>query len=202
MKFYNGKAPNPRRVRIFMAEKGVEVPRVELDLQKFEARTPEFRRLNSLEQAPILVLDDGTVIAESVAICRYLEELHPTPALFGADALSRARVEMWNRRMEIEVLGTCTNIAFHSIAFFKDRVIQVPAFVEAQRETLPKKWTWLDRELSDERPFVAGDSFSVADITGMTASQVSEYLGLPIPAGLRHVKRWDEKMRARPSWAA
>jgi glutathione S-transferase len=202
MKLYNGKAPNPRRVRIFLAEKGIDVPRVDLDLQKFEARTPEFSRINSLQQAPVLVLDDGTIITESVAICRYLEEAHPTPALFGASAVERAKVEMWNRRMEIELFATCGNIALHTFEFFKDRIIQVPAFAEAQRETMPKKWAWLDRELADERPFIAGDSFSVADITGMTASMVAEYAGVPIPAGLRHAKRWDEKMRARPSWAA
>jgi len=202
MKFYNGSAPNPRRVRIFIAEKGIEVPRVEMNLREFEARTPEFRRINSLAQAPVLKLDDGTVITESVAICRYLEELHPEPALFGSGALGKARVEMWNRRMEIELFNTCAGIAQHSFEFFKDVVYQVPAYAQAQRAVLPDKWAWLDRELSDERRFIAGETFSVADITGMAASMLSEFLESPIPASLTHVRRWDERVRARPSWGA
>jgi glutathione S-transferase len=202
MKLYNGPAPNPRRVRIFIAEKGIELPQVDLNLREGQSHTPEFRRLNSLGQVPVLVLDDGTAIAESVAICRYLEELHPNPSLFGTDPVSRARIEMWNRRMEIEILTTCGSVAVHTLDFFKDRVYQVPDYAKAQRAVMPEKWAWLDRELADGRPFIAGDSFSVADITGMTASMLAQFVDLPIPASLSNLRRWDERMRARPSWNA
>src|SRR4051794_10644735 len=107
MKLYEeGRAPNPRRLRIFLAEKGLSVPRVQIDLNKGEHKTPAFTALNPLQRTPALELDDGTVIAESIAICRYFEELHPDPPLFGVGALERARVEMWQRRLEFGLLGT------------------------------------------------------------------------------------------------
>ncbi len=104
MRLYCGDGPNSYRVRIFTAEKGIEVPQVRIDFAKGEHRSAEFLKLNSLGQIPVLVLDDGTVITESVAICRYFETLHPSPALFGADAVSAGKVEMWNRRAEIRDL--------------------------------------------------------------------------------------------------
>lgn len=202
MQLYNGGAPGPRRVRIFMAEKGIDLPRKDLELQNNEARTPEFLEKNSLGAVPVLELDDGTVITESVAICRYLEEQHPAPALFGADALERAKVEMWNRRMELEVFNTLASVVQHSLDFFKDRLIQVPAYAEAQRETAARKFEWLDGELSDGRPYVAGEIFSVADITGMAALGIAGFIEIPIPEACTHVHRWADRMRSRPSWDA
>ena len=105
-RLYVSVGPNSYRVRIFMAEKGVDLPRVEIDFGKGEHKSPEFLKLNSLGQVPLLELEDGTVISQSVAICRYLEELHPEPPLFGTDPVGRAKVEMWNRRAELEVMGT------------------------------------------------------------------------------------------------
>ncbi|WP_394824681.1 glutathione S-transferase family protein [Pendulispora albinea] len=195
-------APNPRRVRIFMAEKGIDLPRVAVDVLGKETRTAEFSKINSLGQVPVLQLEDGTLISESVAICRYLEELRPAPALFGSDAKSRAQVEMWNRRMESEIFGTIGNVGLHSDEFFKGKIAQVPAFSDAQRKAAPEKWAWLDRELADGRPFIAGEQFSVADITGMVASWLGGHLKIEIPASLTHVHRWHERMRARPSWSA
>lgn len=202
MKLYQGDGPNSYRVRIFMAEKGIEVPMVRIDFAKGEHRTPEFLKLNSLGQIPVLELDDGTVITESIAICRYLEELHPQPPLFGHDAPSSGKVEMWNRRMEQQVFATIGNVALHSDPFFKERHTQVPAFAEAQRAAVPQKWAWLDRELADGRPFIAGDFFSTADIIGMVASWLGEVFDMPIPDGVDNVRRWDKAMRARPSWLA
>jgi glutathione S-transferase len=167
-----------------------------------EHRTPEFLKLNSLGQIPVLVIGDGTVITESVAICRYLEELYPSPALFGTGAVERAKVEMWNRRIEIEIFGTIGNVALHSDAFFKDRLVQFPAFAETQRKAVPKKWAWLDREIADGRPFLAGDNFSVADITGGVASWLGGVFGMETPAELPNVRRWNERVKARPSWNA
>lgn len=148
----------------------------------------------------MLLLDDGTALSESVAICRYLEALHPQPVLFGADANERAQIEMWNRRIELEILNTIGNVASHTDPLFKDRVVQIPAFAEPQRKAVPEKWAWLDSELADGRAFVAGARFSVADLTGMATSWLGELLEIGIPASLAHVRRWDERMRERPSW--
>ncbi len=202
MKFYDGAAPNPRRVRIFLAEKGVEVPTERLDIPKNEARSPAFLKKNSLGAVPVLELDDGTIITESVAICRYFEELYPDPPLFGADAVERAKVEMWNRRIEIEIMTNIGAVALHTFDFFKDRVMQVPAYAEAQRETSMKKLAWLDGELADGRPYLTGDRFSVADITGMTASMIAGFVGIEIPEELSNLRRWDDRLRSRPSWDA
>ena len=202
MKLYQGIGPNSYRVRIFMAEKGIELPLVNVDLTQWEHRKPEFLALNSLGQIPVLVLDDGTVITESVAICRYLEELHPVPPLFGADAVSRGTIEMWNRRIELQVFGTIGNVALHSEPLFKDRLVQFPAFGETQRKAVPEKWAWLDREMNDGRTFIAGEAFSVADITGAVASWLGEFFGMEIPASLSNVQRWKERVRSRPSWNA
>ncbi len=201
MKLYDGGAPSPRRVRIFIAEKGLDIPKVELDLTLGDNRHPDFLKLNSLGQVPLLELDDGTAISESIAICRYLEELHPEPALFGRSAIERAHVEMWNRRMENEILGTLANVAMHTLPYFKDKGTQVPAFAEAQREVARAKWAWLDGELSDGRAFVAGTVFSIADITGMAASMVAEFVDLKPDDGLRYVRVWEEALRSRHSWA-
>ncbi|APG84965.1 glutathione S-transferase family protein [Sinorhizobium americanum CCGM7] len=202
MKLYQGIGPNSYRVRIFLKEKGIEVPRVEIDFAKGEHRAPEFLKLNSLGQIPVLELDDGTIITESVAICRYFEEVHPEPPLFGFDAVSRAKVEMWNRRAELVVFATIGNVPLHSDALFKDRLTQFPAFAETERRAVPKKWAWLDRELADGRPFLAGEAYSVADITAGVCGWLSEIFGMEIPAELKNVQRWKERVRSRPSWNA
>jgi len=202
MKLYVAPGPNSYRVRIFMAEKGIKLPMVELDYAKREHKSPEFLKLNSLGQVPVLVLDDGAVITESVAICRLLEDLHPTPPLFGNDAKSKGLIEMWNRRMEQEVFGTIGNVTLHTNEFFKERVIQVPAFAEAQRKMIPGKWAWLDSEMSDGRPFLAGDQFSIADISGMVTLWLSEVFSYEVPSNLAHVQAWNERLRQRPSWNA
>lgn len=202
MKLYVAPGPNSYRVRIFMAEKGIELPLVELDYAKREHKSPKFLKLNSLGQVPVLELDDGTVITESVAICRYLEALHPTPALFGSDAVSKGRIEMWNRRIEQEVFATMGNVVFHTNEFFKERVVQVPEFAETQKRAIPDKWTWLDREMSDGRAYLAGDDFSAADISGMVTLWLSEVFSFEIPAKLSYVQSWNERLRQRPSWNA
>lgn len=202
MRLYCGDGPNSYRVRIFTAEKGIEVPQVRIDFAKGEHRSAEFLKLNSLGQIPVLVLDDGTVITESVAICRYFETLHPSPALFGADAVSAGKVEMWNRRAEIEIFGTIGNVALHTAELFKERLVQFPAFADAQREAVPAKWAWLDRELDDGRAFLAGADFSVADITGAVAAWLGGAFGTEIPASLLNVHRWLGRVQARPSWSA
>lgn len=202
MKLYQGMGPNSYRVRIFMAEKGIEIPMVDVDFAKAEHRAPAFLALNSLGQIPVLELDDGTIITESVAICRYLEETQREPQLFGSDAVSRAKVEMWNRRAEIVIFGTIGNVALHSDALFKERLTQFPAFAETERQAVPKKWAWLDRELADGRPFLAGEAFSIADITAGVCAWLGDVFGMEVPGDLTHVPRWLERVRARPSFEA
>ena len=202
MKLYNAAAPSPRRVRIFLAEKRIEIPREDLDLFQGASRTPEFLAKNSLGGTPVLELDDGTILTESVAICRYLESLHPEPPLMGADALETAKIEMWDRRMEIEIFATLGTIAQHSFEFFADRIEQFPDFAEAQKRMAVKKWQWLDGEMADGRPYIAGDRFSIADITGMTALMIGEFVGVEIPAGLERVNNWNDSVRSRDSWDA
>jgi len=124
MKLYNAPAPNPRRVRIFLAEKGIDIPRVEVDLPGGENRTAAFRALNSLGQVPVLQLDDGGVITESLAICRYLEELHPEPSLFGGNPRDRARIDMWERRISNEIYVRIGGVAQHTLAFFATRRVR------------------------------------------------------------------------------
>lgn len=202
MKLYQGMGPNSYRVRIFMAEKGIEIPMVDVDFAKAEHRAPAFLALNSLGQIPVLELDDGTIITESVAICRYLEETQREPQLFGSDAVSRAKVEMWNRRAELVIFGTIGNVALHSDALFKERLTQFPAFAETERQAVPKKWAWLDRELADGRPFLAGEAFSIADITAGVCAWLDDVFGMEVPGDLTHVQRWLERVRARPSFEA
>ncbi len=153
-------------------------------------------------RTPRQELDDGSILTESVAICRYIEGLHPAPALMGADALDAARIEMWNQRLEIEIFTTLGNIARHTFDFFADKLEQVPAFAEAQKRMATKKWQWLDGELADGRPYVAGERFSVADITGTAALMLGDFVGVEIPASLDHVHRWNDSLRSRASWDA
>jgi glutathione S-transferase len=194
-------APNPRRVRIFLAEKGIEVPLQQVDIGKAENREPAFLAKNPLAGVPVLELDDGTCIAETVAICRYFEETQPEPALFGVGATGRALVEMWNRRMEFEIFQTITHAFRHTHDFFKGRVTQVPEYGEVCRLAAPKKLEWLDRELAG-RAFVAGEQFSIADITALCGIDFGRVIGLRVQRELENLSRWHAAVSARPSAAA
>jgi len=200
MKLYDaGRAPNPRRVRIFLAEKGIEVPLVPVDLNKLEHKSPAFSAVNPLQRTPALELDDGTILTESVAICRYFEELQPEPPLFGVGALERARVEMWQRRIEFGLLGTLAFVFRHlHPAMAAMEVPQVPAWGEANRERVAEFLRILDRHLGENR-FAAGERFSVADITGLVALDFTKPAKVPLPEELVHVRRWHRELAARPS---
>lgn len=199
MKLYDSKmAPNPRRVRIFLAEKGVEVPTVQVDIGKAENRQPDYLAKNPMGGVPILELDDGTVIAESVAICRYFEETHPEPPLMGTDAKDRALVEMWQRRMELEVANPIMQCFRNTHDFFKGRIPQVPEWGEVMRGAAEKRLEWLDEVLA-EREFVAGDRFSIADITALIGIDFGRVTGIRIAPEQKHLQRWHEAVSARPS---
>jgi len=205
MKLYdNVLAPNPRRVRIYLAEKGIEVPTVQVDLFRREQKSDAFKRKNSLGSIPVLELDDGQCIAESVAICRYFEELHPQPALFGGNALERAHVEMWNRRVELGLGVPLAQVWIHGSPITAPLVAaegaaQVPAAAEFNRAIIARFFRWLDREL-DGRACIAGERFSVADITALCMVDFAAALvGIAVDPALANVARWHATVSARPS---
>ncbi len=191
-------SPNARRVRIFAAEKGLEIPLRRVDMMKGENATPEYLAKNPLGKMPVLELDDGTTIAESVAICRYLEEMHPEPALFGRDTLDRALVEMWNRRMELEILLPMTGIFANTHPMWKGRRRQVPEWADACRETLTERMAWLDDELKD-RNHVAGADYTMADITAQCGLLMGKAVEMRIPPELANLTAWWDRVTARPT---
>ena len=200
MKLYDGgRAPSPRRVRIFLAEKGITLPLEPVDLGGFQNKSPAYAAVNPLQRVPALELDDGTVLTESVAICRYFEELQPEPALFGRSALEKARIEMWNRRLELHLYQTVQHVFRHTHpAMAEMEVPQVPAWAEANKPRVEEFLRFLDGELK-MRPFVAGDTYSVADITGLVAVDLMKPAKLALPAELKNVARWHAEVSARPS---
>jgi glutathione S-transferase len=199
MKLYNLAAGmNPRRVRIFLAEKQIDIETVDIDMQKNENRTDEFLAMNPMGTLPVLELDDGSYLSESMAICRYFEALHPEPALMGRTPLETARVEMWNRRMELEILVNTGQYFRHSHPFWVGRVDQIPAHAEQCRERLLQRMQWLDTELSG-REFIATDHYTVADITAQCAFIVAKACKLRIGEDTPNLLRWFEAVTARPT---
>jgi len=199
MKIYEShNAPNPRRVRIFLAEKGIQVPYEEVDIVKAVNREDEFRKKNPLSTVPVLELDDGTFISESVAICRYFEEVQPLPPLFGADAKQRALVEMWNRLMEFNILQPIADAFRQRHDFFKGRIRQLAEYAEVQRLNAEDGLDWLDRELAARR-FIAGEQFSIADITAVVAIDFGRVSKIAIKPDQLNLARWHAEVSARPS---
>jgi glutathione S-transferase len=200
MKLYDGgRAPNPRRVRVFLAEKGITVPLEAVDLGNLQQKSSEFRRINPIQRVPVLELDDGTLIAESIAICRYFEALHPEPPLFGRGATEIARIEMWNRRLELHFLFPVAHVFRNTHPAMKElEVPQVPAWAEANKPRIAEFLRILDDELKDQ-PFVTGDRYSVADITGLIAVDFMKPAKLAVPEECANVRRWHVEVSARPS---
>lgn len=199
MKIFDLKSGlNTRRVRIFLAEKGLEIPRVEVDMAGGENQRPEYLAKNPMGTMPLLELDDGTLIAESVAICRYFEILHPDPPLFGVGALGQAAVEMWNRRMEIELMRPLLDNFVHLSPFWKGRREQIAEAGHAGRTLAEARMRWLDEELS-QRAYIVGDTYTIADITAQCALLLGKNTGAPIPAELTNLARWFATVTKRPS---
>ncbi|HEY2186068.1 MAG TPA: glutathione S-transferase [Xanthobacteraceae bacterium] len=203
MKLYDGgRAPNPRRTRVFLAEKGVKVPLQQVDLGAMEHMSAGYAAINPLRRLPALVLDDGTVLTESIAICRYFEALQPEPPLFGRGAIEIGRTEMWNRRLELHLLFPVSHVFRHTHPAMKAmEVPQVPAWAEANKPRILEFIAFLDHELAGRR-FIAGDSITVADITGLIALDFMKPAKLAIPDELKQVRRWHAELSARPSAAA
>lgn len=208
MKLYdNTHAPNPRRVRIFMAEKGVECENVQVDIVKGENLGEEFLAVNPRGMLPTLVLDDGTALDETVAICRYIEESHPTPALMGTDAKSKALVEARQRHMEWDGLLGAMDAFRNSFPGFKERglggnvgtVEAIPALAERGKASLGRFYSNLDEHLANST-FVAGEEFTIADITALCVCDFAAGAArCPVPDECTNVKRWHEAVSSRPS---
>jgi glutathione S-transferase len=199
MKLYTtAVAPNPRRVTIFLAEKGIDVPVEEVDIGNSKHLEPDFVAKNPMARVPVLEMDDGSYLSESLAICRYFEEIQPDPPLFGVDARDKAEVEMWNRRMEFEVLGMISQCFRNTHPYWEGRIPQVPEHGELCRATVMKRMEWLDAELAD-REFIAGDRFTVADITAHTGFALGRIPKIRIGEDQTNLQRWYDAVAARPS---
>jgi glutathione S-transferase len=200
MKLYDSKlAPNARRVRIFLAEKGMSVPMVDMDLARLDQKTAAFSVLNPFQTVPVLELDDGEIISESAAICRYFEELRPEPPLFGVGAIERARVEMWHRRLELQLFFPIAQAYRHTHPAAKVlEPQQIPDWAELNRGRALRTMAVVDEALRG-RPFIAGDRFSIADIMGLVALDFIKPARITIPENLVNLRRWRETLAARPS---
>jgi glutathione S-transferase len=200
MKLYDGgRAPNPRRVRVYLAEKGIAVPMEQVDLGAMAQKSAAFTAINPLQRVPALELDDGTIITESIAICRYFEVLQPEPPLFGVGAKEAAIVEMWQRRVELHLFWPVSQVFRHSHPAMKAmEVPQVPDWAEANKPRVLEFLSLLDGELKGRR-YVAGDRYSVADITGLVSIDFMKPAKLAVPDTLGNLKRWHAEVSARPS---
>jgi glutathione S-transferase len=191
-------APNPRRVRMFLAEKGIDLAETPLDLRKREHKDPAFREKNSLGQVPTLELDDGTTISETVAICRYFEETQPEPPLFGRTALEKANIDMWVRRVEFQLMTPVGMFWRHAHPLTAQLLTQFKDFGESNREHVANAMRWLDREL-DGKDFIAGPAFSMADICALSTVDFAHWIGLEIPDDCVRLAAWRARVSARPS---
>ena len=192
-------APNPRRVRIFAAEKGIELALEDVDILAGQSRTPEFLAKNSSGPVPVLELDDGSFLSESVAICRYLEGLHPEPNLLGRDLREQAEIERWNRRMELELFAPIARTVQNTNSIFQGRFKQFPEYGEAQRAIVYQRLERMDHEL-DGHEFIAMDRFTIADITALVAIDIGRRLAdIQIAPSLVHLTRWHETVSKRAS---
>jgi len=207
MKLYDFElAPNPRRVRMFLAEKKITIPTVQVNTRQREQFAEEFTKINPFSMVPVLELDDGTYIAESTAICRYIELLHPEPALMGQSAKEQAIIEMWDRRAELEGMSAAGELVRNALPMFEGRGIagvpdgfpQIPALVERGRKRMSRFFEFWDRQLS-VNTFVAGPNFSIADITSFIAIEFAKRAEVLIPEQYKHLSRWYGEVSNRDS---
>jgi len=206
MKFYNSRGPNPRMVRMFMAEKGIDnIPKVEVDLLGGEnRREPYTTKVNPAGQCPALELDDGTVIAEITAICEYLDEIKKdTPSLIGDTPAERAATRMWTRRIDLNIVEPGANGFRFSegLKLFENRIRCIPEAADGLKATAQDKLSWLDG-LMGAKPFVAGDKISMADILLFPFIDFMGNVKQPLDPANKNLTAWFERMKARPSAAA
>jgi glutathione S-transferase len=202
MKLYNENypAPNPRKVRIFLAEKQLSVELVHVPMRERAHKAADFLRKNSLGQLPVLELDDGRIISESIAICRYLEALHPENPLFGHDAFEQAMVEMWIRRSEFRLWAPMSQV-WRNADPRTEHVVKTrfKDYGEHSRTVVADAMQWIDSELADGRAFLAGERFSMADIVLLCAIDFAKFVGMEMPASAPHLRDWHGRVAARPT---
>lgn len=191
-------APNPRRVRIFLAEKGIDLPETLVDMMKREHKSPEHRARNSMGQVPTLELDDGSFISETVAICRYFDEVQADPPMFGTTPKEKALIDMWVRRIEFTVMMPVGNFWRHAHPRTAALLTQFKDFGESNRETYKGAQRWLNREL-EGREWLVGERYSIADICLLTTVDFAKWIGLPLEPEHEHLLAWQERAAARPS---
>ena len=203
MKLYSSVGPNPRVVRMFLAEKGVEIPTEEIDIRSGVNRQPEFLAKNPSGQSPALELDNGAVVAEITAICEYIEDKHPEPALVGTTAEEKANTRMWTRRVDLNI---CEPLAGgfrfgEGLKMFQDRIRCIPQASDGLKAAAQDKLTWLNGEM-EGRAFVGGDSISMADILLFCFVDFGQMVGQKLNEDNKNITAWYERMKARPSAAA
>jgi glutathione S-transferase len=203
MKLYDAPmAPNPRRVRMFLLEKGVEIPVVNVNLMKGEHRSKEYRNMAANGRVPALELDDGSVLVESMAICRYLEHVYPEPNLMGVDGREIAEIDMWVRRLEFELMMPCAGAFRHLHPAGAALEGQIKEFGESMKDAGQKRFARLDKELADKK-YMAGDRFTVADISAICTIQFADSVSrIHILDDQSNLKRWYADVSSRPSVAA
>jgi len=206
MRFFDCKtAPSPRRVRIFLAEKGIDVETVQVDLASGEQFGDEFRAINPDCVVPALELDDGSCLSEVIAICQYLEDQHPEPPLLGSDALERARISMWNAKVEQQGISAVADAFRNTVRGLKGKAVtgpegyeQIPELAERGRRRVLQFFRRLDGQLADNR-FVAGDTFSIADISAMVTVDFARWSKIDMPEDATNLRRWYDEVAGRPS---
>ena len=200
--YHDPRAPNPRRVRIFLAEKSVAYDTIEVLIATDQHLSVDYRRKHPLSLLPILELEDGRILRESMAICRYIEETHPEPNLFGTDAWERAQIEQWSRHAELELLIPIQNIFRNSNAFWQGRIKQAPEFAAIMTELVGARLDWLENELG-QRAYMAGDRFTVADITALCAIDFGKVAKVRLqPEKHPSLIAWHARCSERPSTKA
>ncbi|HUO11689.1 MAG TPA: glutathione S-transferase family protein [Caulobacteraceae bacterium] len=202
MKFYNSIGPNPRVVKLFMAEKGLDIPRVEVNLMGGENRQDAYKAKNPSGQMPALELDDGVVLAEILPICEYLEEMHPSPPLVGTNAEERAITRMWTRRIDLNICEPMANGFRFSqgLQLFQNRVHCIPQAADDLKAIARERLTWLDGLIAG-RQFMTGDKFSLADILLFAFLEFGAQVGQPLDAANKNLTAWQARVAARPSVA-
>lgn len=203
MKFYNSIGPNPRVVKMFMAEKGITMPFVEVDLLKGDNRRAPYTGKNAAGQMPCLELDDGSTIAEITAICEYLDEKFPANPLIGKTAEERAETRMWTRRVDLNI---CEPLTYgfryaEGLALFKDRFRCLPEAADGLKALAQDNIVWLDKQMAG-RSFLAGERLTLADILLFSFLDFGAVVGQPLKPENSHIAAWFERMKARPSAAA
>lgn len=201
MKLYTSIGPNPRLVRLFLAEKQVELPQVQIDILAGENRRPPYLGLNPAGSTPLLVLETGQALAETTAICEYIEELQPTPPLIGATAEARALTRMWTRRVDLFVVQPMTSgfRGAEGLGLFQDRVHCLPQAADDLKATAREGLAWLDAQMADGRPFIAGQALTLADLMLYSFVEFGALVGQGLDPALQRLGAWHQRMAERPS---